>query len=312
MASKPQDAATQAAASTAAQSAASVAAQNSAAAQKTANQETSTLFGTWNPATNQYTGGTQSQYLNPSSINTNGLSGSFASLYNTQANTNAQGAQNAVKTAQQNADSSGMGLTPNGYTADQQRQAYQAQAQNNATNYATDFGNQNAQQVGLYQNANAMLANNENQNQSSATANNNTAAGTNTNLYSTASQQVPTALGTALGTLGQLGGGAAGAATITKYCWVAAEIFGGWHEPRTELVREWLFDDFSKLSIGRVICDLYVRHGERLAESIRAHRSVRWIFTRVCNLALGQAVRSKPLRRKANQHGATPGEASGK
>jgi hypothetical protein len=292
MASKPQDAATQTAASAAAQSAASVAAANSAAAQKTANQETSTLFGTWNPATNQYTGGTQSQYLNPSSIDTNGLTGSFATLYNTQANTNAQGAQNAVKTAQQNANSNGMGVTPNGYTADQQRQAYQTQAQNNATNYSTDFGNQNAQQVSLYQNANAMLANNENQNQSSATANNNTAAGTNTNLYSTASQQVPTAFGTALSTLGQLGGGAAGAAGINKICWVAAEIFGGWHDLRTELVRGWLLSDFSQHRAGRMLCDLYIRFGERLAESIRAHRSLRWIFTKVCNAALAQAVRS--------------------
>lgn len=289
MASQPQDAATQTAASTGAQGAASTASTNAAGAQTTANNEISTLFGTYNPATNQYTGGTESQYLNPSSMTTNGLSGSFANLYNTQANENATGANNAVQTSQMNADSNGMGATPNGYTADQVRQAYQAQAQNNATNYSTDFGNQNAQQVSLYNNANQMLANSANQNQSSATANNSTAAGTDTSLYGTASQQTPTALGTALGTVGTLAGAAA---TAYKGCWVAAEIFGGWHEPRTELVREWLFDDFAKRSIGRVICDLYLRHGERVAQSIRAHRSLRWIFTKVCDAALEQAVRS--------------------
>jgi hypothetical protein len=291
MGSKPQDQATQTAASAAAQSAASVASKNATTAQTTANNEVQSLFGTWNPATNLYTGGTESQYLNPSSMTTNGLTGSFASLYGTQANTNATGANNSVKTAQLNADSNGMGKTPNGYTADQVRQAYQTQAQNNATNYATDFGNQNTQQVQLYNNANTMLANSANQNQNSATANNNTAAGTNTSLYGTASTPVPTALGTVLNTVGQLGGGAAGAAAITK-CWIAAEIFGGWHEPRTELVREWLFEDFSKLPVGRVICGLYIKHGERVAGSIRAHRSLRWIFGKVCNAALTQAVRS--------------------
>lgn len=295
MGSQPQDQATQTAASAGAQSAASVASQNAATAQNNANSQISTLFGTYNPSTNQYTGGTESQYLNPSSMTTNGLTGSFANLYNTQANTNATGANNSVKTAQMNADSNGMGATPNGYTADQVRQAYQEQAQNNATNYSTDFGNQNTQQVNLYDQANTMLANSANQNQNSATANNNTAAGTNTSLYSTASTPVPTALGTVLGTVGTLAGAGASAYATSQGkpgCWVAAEIFGGWHEPRTELVREWLFEDFSRLGIGRVICDLYMRHGERVAESIRAHRWLRWIFTKVCNAALEQAARS--------------------
>lgn len=287
MASKPQDQKTQTAASTGAEGAATTASTNASTAQTTANNQVSTLFGKYDPSTNQYTGGTESQYLNPSSMTTKGLTGSFANLYDTQANTNATGANNAVKTSQLNADSNGMGKTPSGYTADQVRQAYQTQAQNNATNYSTDFGNQNNQQVQLYNNANQMLANSANQNQNSATANNSTAAGTNTSLYGTASQQTPTALGTVLGTVGTLAGAGA-TAYAGKPCWIAAEIFGGWEEPRTELVREWLVDNYS----GHWLLEQYAKHGERVAESIRAHRSLRWMFTKVCNAALCAAMRS--------------------
>lgn len=211
MASKPQDAATQTAASTAAQQASATQAANAATAQTNSNNQQSTLFGTYNPATNSYSGGTESAALSPSSENTTGLTGSYANLYGTQANTTAQGAQNAVSTAEQNAASHGMGQTPAGYTADQQRQAFQAQAGQNATNYSTDFGAQHQEAVNAYNTANGLLAGTQAQNQSSATANNAGAAGTNTSLYGTASQQVPTAVGSILGAAGGLAGAAANA-----------------------------------------------------------------------------------------------------
>lgn len=68
-------------------------------------------------------------------------------------------------------------------------------------------------------------------------------------------------------------------------CWIAAEIFGGWHEPRTIEVREWLIARFE----GSALLDFYRRHGERTAQAIQRHRSLRAIFTVVCNLALRQA-----------------------
>lgn len=209
MASKPQDAATQTAASAGAQNASTVASQNSATAQNTANNQVSTLFGTYNPSTNQYSGGTESAALNPSSMNSTGLTGPFANAYSAEANTNAQGAKNAVSTAEQNAASHGQGATPTGFGQNQQREAYQTQAQNNATNYSGLFGQQNTQAVNQFNNANSLLAASANQNQNSATANNNTAAGTNTSLYGTASQQTPTALGTILGAAGTLAGAGA-------------------------------------------------------------------------------------------------------
>lgn len=289
MSTKPQDAATQTAASTAAQNASSTQSANAATAQNNANNMTSTLFGTYNPTTNQYAGGTESAALNPASLTSTGLTGSYANAYNTEANASAENAKNAVGTTMQNLASRGLGATPNGFAADQERQAYQTQAQNNATNYSGLFGTQQNQAETNYANANSLLSGSANQNQNSATANNSGAAGTNTSLYGTASTPVPTALGTALSTVTGLAGGAAGAAGINKICWVAAELYGGWYEPRTILVREWLTMKFAKCWIGSLILKLYVRHGEAMAKRIRTSPLLRMIFTPIFNLALRQA-----------------------
>jgi hypothetical protein len=288
MASKPQDASTQAASSQAAQTAASTQAANAATAQTNSNNEETSLFGNYNPATGTYSGGSESAALSPSSMDTTGLTGSYANEYNKQANTNANAAKDAVSTSIQQQDSRGMGQTPAGFSADQARQAYQTQAANNGANYATDFGAQHTEAVDQYNKANQLLATSQNQNQNSATANNASAAGTNTSLYGTASQQTPTALGTILGTAGTLAGAGA-TAYAGKGCWIASEIFGGWTEPRTVLVRGWIFGDFRNSKMGRIISDLYLKYGERTADSIRHHRSIRWIFTRICNLALRRA-----------------------
>jgi hypothetical protein len=94
--------------------------------------------------------------------------------------------------------------------------------------------------------------------------------------------------------MGALGGVAGAAATAytggaKPPCWIAAEIFGGWDEPRTVLVREWLVSDFSRGAIGRALVNLYRRFGERMAASVRKHNSLRWAFTRIFNLALKKA-----------------------
>lgn len=280
MASQPQDAATQTASSQAAQQASATQAANAATAQTNSNNQQTSLFGTYNPATNTYSGGSESAALNPASENTTGLTGSYANEYGTQANTTAQGAKNAVSTSLAEGNSRGQGIVPIGYQADQARQAYQTQAGQNATNYATDFGAQHQEAVNAYNTANGLLANTQTQNQNSATANNAGAAGTNTSLYGTASQQTPTALGTVLGTAGTLAGAAGNA-----FCWIAAEIFGGWHEPRTIAVREWLMQNFA----DHWLLSLYRKYGERTAKAIRRHRSLRWIFTGLCSLALRQA-----------------------
>jgi hypothetical protein len=292
MSSSPQDSATQQAASAATLANQQTQQANAAAAEQTSKNQTSTLFGTYNPATNQYSGGTESANLSPTSIDANGLSGSYASLYGTQADQQAQAAKNAVVTSQQNAASRGMGATPTGYTADQQRQAYQTQAAANSSNYANDFGNQNQQQVSLYNNANSMLANNENQNQASATSNLGDAGSTGTSLYNTASQQVQNPLMT-LATAGLGAAGTAAGGLLSKGCWIAAEIFGGWTEPRTVLVREWLNEEVPKTRLGRFIVGMYMRFGERIAARIRVSNPLRAFFTPLFEEALCRATEWK-------------------
>jgi hypothetical protein len=88
--------------------------------------------------------------------------------------------------------------------------------------------------------------------------------------------------------------GAVGSAALTggakPPCWIAAEIFGGWYEPRTIEVREWLLVCFADQGgLRSRIFRLYTTHGEGAAAAIRRHRSLRAIFTLVCHLALRQA-----------------------
>lgn len=85
-------------------------------------------------------------------------------------------------------------------------------------------------------------------------------------------------------------GGELGGAAIKK-CWVAAEVFGGWYEPRTVIVREYLFGPFREHRLGRLITDLYAEYGERAAALMKRNRPARWVLTRLCHLALRQAGR---------------------
>jgi hypothetical protein len=76
-------------------------------------------------------------------------------------------------------------------------------------------------------------------------------------------------------------------------CWVAAEVFGGWYEPRTVKVREWVFGPFSEHWLGAKIASLYLRHGERTAALMRTNRAVRWLMTGLCQFALRKASRGE-------------------
>lgn len=82
---------------------------------------------------------------------------------------------------------------------------------------------------------------------------------------------------------GALGAGAGLAAG--KICWIAAEVYGGWHDPRTDLVRRWLIENFT----GHWMLNLYIRYGERTAAMMRKYRPVKWIFTGIFNGFLRQA-----------------------
>jgi hypothetical protein len=275
------------AASTAAQANDSVLTANAQQNQSFANNSRSSLFGTYNPATGGFSGGSESAFLNPNSLDQTGLTGTYANQYNNQANAVNQNTQQSVGTTMQNLASRGLGATPAGFAADQERQAYQTGASTLGNDYATALSGEHAEALNHFNNANSMLANEGTGAQSSALAAQGTAASNNASLYGTGEQQTQSPLGTALGFVGQLAAGS-GAAAITK-CWVAAEIFGGWYEPRTVLCREYLFTHVIKSFIGSKICDLYTKYGERLAEGIRHSQVLRAVFTPIFNLILNRA-----------------------
>ena len=190
MSSHAQDAGTQTAASSGSQAQDQQLAANAKTNQLFSNNARTSLFGTYNPSTGGYSGGSTSQFLNPNSMNPTTLSGSYGAAYNQAANTNAQGAKNAVSTTEQNMASRGMGKSPAGFTADQERQAYQTAANNNGANFANEMGQQHTDATNNYWNATNMLNANATNTANLSVQGNQAAAGNYANLYGTASQQV--------------------------------------------------------------------------------------------------------------------------
>jgi len=182
-------------------------AKNAATAQTNANNMSTSLYGTYDPATNSYSGGSVSGFLDPSKLNQTGLSGTYLNQYNNAANQVANNTNNAVGSTFRNMASRGMGTTPTGFGADEQRKAYQTEAGQLGTLYGGAAGQQLSDATNNYWNANNLLNGAANTNQSSATANLNGASGTNTSLYGNASQQVQSPWATALGAVGTLGAG---------------------------------------------------------------------------------------------------------
>jgi hypothetical protein len=45
-------------------------------------------------------------------------------------------------------------------------------------------------------------------------------------------------------------------------CWVAARIWGGWEKPEVHLVRRYIFTDFNRTWYGKILANLYEKHGQ--------------------------------------------------
>lgn len=88
--------------------------------------------------------------------------------------------------------------------------------------------------------------------------------------------------------LGSSAGKSAGSGSYgnTKACWIAAELWGGWSDPRTILVRIWLHTEFRKRWYGPAVLWLYSRYGARLAERIKTDLWLRGQFTLLFDRAL--------------------------
>jgi hypothetical protein len=83
----------------------------------------------------------------------------------------------------------------------------------------------------------------------------------------------------------------AGGAGKAIGCWIAAACFDGWDDPRTIMVRGYIFGPFAQSWIGAKISQAYLRYGERIAARITHSSSLKWLMTKVCNIALKQAVK---------------------
>lgn len=203
--------------------------------------------------------------MDPTSLTQKGLTGTYGQQYRVAADQNANQQQQAVKTTLQDLNNRGMGATPAGFAADQERKAYADQASTNATNYAAASGQQNTDALTNYWNANNMLNTYGTTQGAQAISNNQGAAGTNTSLYGTASQQKP-------GLLGSLVSGAAsvGGAAVTKYCWIAEALYGE-DSAKTRVLRHYLSTIFRRTIRGKMIMALYGVFGKKMAKIVQTN-----------------------------------------
>lgn len=92
----------------------------------------------------------------------------------------------------------------------------------------------------------------------------------------------------AIGAVGGVAGQAAGN-WAKKPCWIAAVLYGGWEEPRTVLVREWMISEFTRTWYGRLTLRIYCAIGERTAIAISRYPILKQIFKPLFDAALRKA-----------------------
>ena len=207
MSSHAQDQQTQKQASAGSQAQDQQLAQNAQQNQQFANQTRQSLFG--NYANGKYSGGSVSQFLDPSQLNQSGLSGTYLNQYNNAANKVANTTKNAVGTTMQDMANRGMGKTPAGFAADQERRAYQDQAGQLGDLYSGTANQQHEDALNNYWNATNMLNSNASQTANLSVQGNQAAAGNYASLYGTASQQKQNGWAVAGQTLAGMGQAAA-------------------------------------------------------------------------------------------------------
>jgi hypothetical protein len=165
------------------------------------------LFGTNNGS--GYSGGSLSKFLDPNTMNRTGLAGSYQDAYNNGSNTITRGAKDAVSTTQQNLASRGMGKTPAGFSADQERKAYQDAATSRGDLYSGLATQQHGEDSSNFWNATNLLNSNASQTANLSLQGNQAAAGNYASLYGTGNQQVQSGWAVAGQTLAGMGQAAA-------------------------------------------------------------------------------------------------------
>lgn len=96
----------------------------------------------------------------------------------------------------------------------------------------------------------------------------------------------------ATGIMSSLAQGASGAASLgfKPGCWIAAEVYNGWLDPRVSMVRNWIFGEFAQSFVGWLIAAAYMKWGEQTAEAIRRFPVLRRPFKTLFDCALRKAV----------------------
>ncbi len=83
-------------------------------------------------------------------------------------------------------------------------------------------------------------------------------------------------------TMGGVSGLAGTALEFAGLCWIAEAIWKA-GDRRTEMVRYWLRNVYSKTVIGNIFCRLYLRYGQRVAAMVREYQAVRFAVTPLFN-----------------------------
>lgn len=208
MSSSPVDSGTQKKATQGAQTQDQVLAANAAKNQQFADQSRQSLFGT--DTNGKYSGGSVSDFLDPSKLNQTGLSGTYLNQYNNAANKVANTTKEAVGTTEQDLASRGMGKAPAGFAADQERKAFQDQAGQTGDLYAGAAGQQHSDAMSNYWNATNMLNANATNTANLSLQGSQAAASNYANLYGTSSQQKQNGWAVAGQTLAGMGQAASG------------------------------------------------------------------------------------------------------
>ena len=268
--------------------------QNLAASQtafyNTMTQDYSTQFANQNAIL-----GTLTQSLNPiiaAGPNQMGFNNAELTNLNSQAlQGTGQSYANASQALKENQAASGGGNSylPSGVQSQQQAGLASAAANQESNQMLGIQQAGYAQGNSMYESAVGQLggvANMYNANGTASSANSaGGAADSEANAVQTANQQgLNNLMGLASGAMG-----GAGAAIGGIYCWIAAELFGGWEDKRTITVRKWLSEEFSKHWYGSLFNRWYSKNGQKMAKRIQRNRPMRWVFRKLFEWFLEQA-----------------------
>ena len=179
-----------------------------------------------------------------------------------------QGAERAVNATEQRGLPSGVNAQVSGSMMAQEAEA-QAGSQNQIT-----MQNEQLKQQNYWNSINVLNGQAANLNPlgyaGSATSGGNTVAGL--------SQANTAAAGPTAGAIfGTIAGGALGG--LAAHCWIASKIFGGWYEPRTILVRNYL------QRRGGILVKLYAKYGEWVSRQPILVWMLRPLFNRILEKA---------------------------